>query len=266
MSLVEAVGTWPVVVTGTLGSLIAGLCTSIGALPIFFGASRTRAAEVLMLATAAGVMLGATIFSLIVPALDLHHTRLGTAFPSAVLTGLGVMLGAVAIWFVHRTIPHEHFTKGREGTPASPLGRQWLFVLAITLHNVPEGLSVGVAYGTGDLSDGLSITSGIALQNLPEGLAVAAALASEGMARMRAFLIASLTGLVEGIGGLIGAIAISVSDAVLPWALAGAAGAMLYVISGEVIPETHRRGSESRATLSLVAGFVVMMLLDVALA
>lgn len=266
MSFVDTIAAWPVVITGTLGSLLAGLCTSIGALPIFFGASRTRTAEVLMLATAAGIMLGATIFSLIVPALDLHHTRIGTAFPSAMLTGLGVMLGATAIWLVHRAVPHEHFTKGLEGTVAAGLGRQWLFVLAITLHNVPEGLSVGVAYGTRDLSDGLSITTGIGLQNLPEGLAVAAALAGEGMPRMRAFLIASLTGVIEGVGGLIGAIAISISDAVLPWALAGAAGAMLYVISGEVIPETHRRGSEGRATLSLVAGFVVMMLLDVALA
>jgi ZIP family zinc transporter len=262
----ETIAALPVVISGTLASLIAGLCTSVGALPIFFGAGRSRAGEVLMLAIAAGIMLGATIFSLIVPALALHETRVGAALESAVLTGAGVMLGAAAIWLIHKAVPHEHFVKGREGAAPVPLGRQWLFVLAITLHNVPEGLSVGVAFGTEDVSDGLSITTGIGLQNMPEGLAVAAALASEGMARLRAFLIASLTGLVEALGGLIGAVAISLSDAVLPWALAGAAGAMLYVISGEVIPETHRRGSESRATLSLVAGFVVMMLLDVALA
>jgi zinc transporter, ZIP family len=257
---------WPVVVTGTLGSLVAGLATSLGAVPIFFGASRERSTEVLMLAVAAGIMLGATIFSLILPALDLNAARAGDGFPAALLTGAGVFLGALAIRVLHATIPHRHFVKGEEGPAHGPLARQWLFVLAITLHNFPEGLSVGVAYGTADINDGFSITLGIGLQNMPEGLAVAAALVSEGMDRMRAFGIATLTGLVEPIGGLVGSLAVSLSDAVLPWALAGAAGAMLYVISGEVIPETHRAGREARATLSLVAGFVVMMLLDVGLA
>ncbi|MBX6324176.1 MAG: ZIP family metal transporter [Rhodospirillaceae bacterium] len=245
--------------------MVAGLATSLGALPIFLGASRRRPAEVLMLASAAGVMLGATVFSLILPALALNASHAGPGWPAALLTGAGILLGALAIWGLHAAIPHQHFVKGREGAAASGLSRQWLFVLAITLHNVPEGLSVGVAYGTRDIGDGLSITLGIGLQNLPEGLAVAAAAASEGLGRWRAFAIASLTGLVEPAGGLVGAAAVSLSDRVLPWALAGAAGAMLYVVSGEVIPETHRSGRETGATLSLVAGFVLMMLLDVGL-
>jgi ZIP family zinc transporter len=257
--------TWPVVVIGPLASLVAGLATSLGAVPIFFGAARQRSHEVLMLATAAGIMLGATVFSLILPALDLNAGRAAPGFLAALLTGAGVLLGAVAIYALHGSIPHQHFVKGREGAAPGQLGRQWLFVLAITLHNFPEGLSVGVAYGTHDIHDGLAITLGIGLQNMPEGLAVAAALVSEGMSRWRGFAVATLTGLVEPLGGIVGAVAVSVSDAVLPWALSGAAGAMLYVISGEVIPETHRHGREARATLSLVAGFVLMMLLDVGL-
>jgi len=152
---------------------------------------------------------------------------------------------------------------GREGPEAASLRRVWLFVIAITIHNFPEGLAVGVGFGADGLSGGLPLAIGIGLQNAPEGLAVAVALLGEGYSRVRAWGIAALTGLVEPVGGLIGAGIITMSQPLLPWGLAFAAGAMLYVISHEIIPETHRSGHQNRATLGLAVGLVVMLFLDV---
>lgn len=260
--MIDAIMSLPVWVSGLLGSLLAGLCTGLGALPILLRAQWSVRAQGLMLAAAAGVMLGATVFSLVLPCLDIVEARTGSAFYATIVAGGGIVLGAVCVWLIHSLVPHKHFVKGHEGGKAD-LGRHWLFILAITLHNFPEGMSVGVAYG--DPAAGLSVTLGIALQNLPEGLAVAAALVSDGVGRARALWLALLTGLVEPVGGLLGALAVSATAAALPWGLACAGGAMLFVISGEVIPETHRQGAERGATLALVLGFVVMMVLDVAL-
>jgi ZIP family zinc transporter len=250
----------PTLVAGLLGSLVAGLATGVGALLIFLRHRWSQKAQLLMLSAAAGVMLGATVFSLVTPALDIASAHSG-ALGGSMVTAASVALGAVSIWIIHERVPHEHFVKGPDGSASVNLGRNWLFILAITLHNFPEGMSVGVSYG-GDASHGLAVTFGVGLQNLPEGLAVAAALLGDGFARGRAFLIALLTGLVEPVGGLVGALAVSVSDRLLPWGLGFAGGAMLFVISGEIIPETHQQGSERSATLSLVFGFIVMMLLD----
>lgn len=255
----------PIVYAGSLGSLVAGLATGIGAIPIFFRRTWSETSQVLMLSIAGGIMLAATVFSLIIPGIEVMLESSGSKVQAAAVISAGVLLGALAIWLVNATVPHQHFVKGREGRLATALGRNWLFIVAITLHNFPEGMSVGVAYGTGDVGTGLAVTIGIGLQNMPEGLAVAAALVSEGFGQVRAFFVALLTGLVEPVGGLIGAGAVSLSEALLPWGLAFAAGAMLFVISDEIIPETHRRGTESRATLSLVIGFIVMMILDVTL-
>jgi len=184
---------------------------------------------------------------------------------AAVTVSAGVILGALCIWLNHASVPHEHFVKGPDGRSGVGLGRHWLFILAITPHNFPESMSVGVAFGPGDVRAGLAVTTGIGLQDMPEGLAVAAALISQGYGRARAVLIAFATGLVEPVGGLVGAAAVSLSDSLLPWGLAFSAGAMLFVISGEVIPETHRKGTEHRVTVCLVLGFVVMMMLDTTL-
>ena len=252
-------------VAGLLGSLFAGLMTGVGALPVLGRGRWGDTSQALMLALAAGVMLGATVFSLVVPALDVVTARTGSELQAALVVSAGIALGALAIWVLDAALPHEHFVKGPEGsTRMFDLGRNWLFILAITLHNFPEGMSVGVAYGDA-ASTGLAVTLGIGLQNLPEGLAVAAALVGDGFSRGRAFALALLTGLAEPLGGLIGAVAVGFSDALLPWGLAFAGGAMLFVISSEVIPETHRAGVEKLATFALVIGFVVMMLLDVTL-
>ena len=254
----------PVVVAGTLGSAFAGIMTGVGALPAFAVHGWARRQQVLLLGLAAGVMLAATVFSLILPGIEVAESELGGEVPAALGVGLGVLVGAWGVWVLHERVPHEHFVKGPEGHEIDPnrLARLWLFVIAITLHNFPEGLSVGVGYAV-DIRNGLAITAGIGFQNLPEGLAVAAALIAEGYSKSKAFNIALLTGLVEPVGGLFGAAAVSISESLLPWGLALSAGAMLFVISGEIIPETHRKGISDRATFALVVGFIGMMLLDV---
>lgn len=210
-------------------------------------------------------MLSATFFSLLQPALEQVREHGGSKLTAALTVAGGVALGALVLWVVHAAVPHQHFAKGREGGQRE-LGRHWLFVLAIALHNLPEGLSVGVAYAADQHSTGLAVALGIASQNLPEGLAVAAALVSDGMTRLRAFLIASLTGLIEPLGGLLGAFALSASEALLPWGLGFAGGAMLFVVSSEVLPETLGNGEEHGATFAVLAGFIAMMVLAVLLA
>jgi zinc transporter, ZIP family len=249
------------ILAGLLGSLVAGLATGLGALPVFVRTTWSEKAQRLMLGTAGGVMLSATFFSLLLPALEVVRERGGSELRAVSIAGAGVLFGAVALWLLHACVPHEHFTKGREGPNRIHLGRNWLIVLAMAIHNLPEGLSVGVAYGVGTFSTGYAVTIGIALQNLPEGLVVAAALVAGGSSRVRAFNVALLTGLVEPIGGLVGVVAVSLSEALLPWGLGFAAGAMLFVISSEVLPETHRGGGERQATFAVVLGFVGMMAL-----
>jgi len=162
-------------------------------------------------------------------------------------------------------IPHEHFIKGHEGIDAHAMKKVWLFIFAITLHNFPEGMAVGVGFGGGDIANGISLAIGIGLQNMPEGLIVALALIAHKYSIRKSFLIASATGLVEPIGGLLGAGIVSVFMPLLPWGLAFAAGAMLFVISDEIIPESHRKGFAKQATFGLMVGFVVMLFLDVVL-
>lgn len=251
------------VMIGFLGSLVAGLMTAVGAIPILFGKAPGQAARDMSLGFAAGVMLSASFFSLIIPALDAAGERYGEGAIPAAIAVIGILAGMAVVALLNETLPHEHFSQGREGPEAAALRRIWLFIIAITIHNVPEGLAVGVGFGAHGLSGGLPLAIGIGLQNLPEGLAVAVALLGEGYGRMRAFSIAALTGLVEPVGGVIGAAVISVSEPFLPWGLAFAAGAMLYVISHEIIPETHRRGHQNKATLGLAIGLVLMLFLDV---
>jgi zinc transporter, ZIP family len=247
---------------GTLGSLLAGLGTGIGALGIFLIRRLNARIEDGMLSAAAGVMLAATFFSLLLPALDRADTVTSSRFAAVSLVGGGLLLGAIGLFFVHRLVPHEHFLLGKEGPDSKRLARIWLFVIAITLHNFPEGMAVGVGFAGGDVGNGTSLAIGIGLQNIPEGFAVAISLLSIGYARHTAFWVALLTGLVEPVGGAIGAAAVALAEPLMPAILGVAAGAMLFVISDEIIPETHRRGYENVATFSLLGGFVAMMFLD----
>ena len=254
-----------VVALGFLASLGAGLVTAVGALPVLFGHSISRRVNDALLGFAAGVMLAASFFSLIIPALEAAQQTYAPGVIPALIAVVGILLGGGFIALLNETVPHEHFLQGHEGPEAAQLSRIWLFVFAITIHNLPEGLAVGVGFGGGDVARGTILATGIGLQNAPEGLAVAIALISGGYGRGYAFAVASLTGLVEAAAGLLGAYAVSVSALLLPWAMTFAAGAMLYVISHEIIPETHQHGYQQEATLGLMVGLVTMLFLDVTL-
>lgn len=223
---------------GIMGSVVAGFATGVGALPALFIRQVPERMLDALLGFAAGVMLAATAFSLIIPAIEL-----GGVGPAAG----GILIGALFLAFLDHILPHTHFIKGAEG-PASHLRRVWLLVIAITLHNFPEGLAVGVGFGSGRLSEALVLMIAIGLQNMPEGLAVALPLIRERWPRSRALLYAFGSGMAEPIAGLLGLLAIAWMHALLPWGLAFAAGAMLYVVSDEIIPETHSRGFEMEGT------------------
>ncbi len=255
----------PVFYLGVLASLATGLATGIGALPVLFSRSVSQRTQDVMMGFGAGVMLAATSFSLIVPAIEAATTNGAGRGVAALIIAGGMFLGGIFLYLSDRYSPHEHFIAGPEGADPRNLRRVWLFIIAITLHNFPEGLAVGVGFGGGDVSNGLALSAGIGLQNIPEGLVVALALVGEKYPRSDAFLIALASGLVEPIGGAIGAGVVTLARPVLPWALAFAAGAMLFVISDEIIPESHRKGFEKEATFGVMVGFVVMMLLDVTL-
>ncbi len=242
---------------------IAGfLATTIGAVPSFFLRRLNKKLNNNLLSFASGVMLAATIFSLLLPAIE-NLKGTGESTASAVSQSiLWLFIGGFSLWLINEYAPHEHFEKGHDGIDTRSLRKIWLFVIAIAIHNFPEGLSVGVANGTGDFGAGFGATFGIALQNIPEGLSVAVALQSQGYSKRYSFAITALTGLVEVFGGIIGVSVLLISAAILPWALAFAAGAMLFIISDEIIPETHRPGFENGATASLFIGFGLMMFLD----
>lgn len=242
----------PLIPLGFLASLAAGLATGLGAIPVLF---TKRAPDKLldaMLGFAAGVMLAATAFSLLVPAIEIGGVWITVA---------GLAIGAVFLGLMDRLIPHMHFISGREGPP-SRLSRIWLLILAITLHNFPEGLSVGIGFGAGNIGAATALAIAIGLQNMPEGLAVALPLAREGYNRGRALWYATATGLIEPIGGLIGVTVVTIARPILPYGLAFAAGAMLYVVFDEMIPESHRKGHEREATFGGIIGFGLMMVLD----
>jgi ZIP family zinc transporter len=251
---------------GLIGSALAGSATALGALPIFFFRSLSDRVRDALLGFGAGVMLAAVSFSLVIPGLAAAEPSSGRVGASLIVA-LGILIGGAFVWVAHGLLPHEHLVKGVEGKDAQRLRRIWLFLFAITLHNFPEGLAVGGGFGAGDTRNGIALALGIGLQNIPEGFAVAVALLGvRSTTPVKAFGVALLSGLVEPVGGALGAGVVSFSALLLPWGLAFAAGAMLFVISHEIIPETHAHGNEKHATAGLLVGFVTMMVLDVSLA
>jgi ZIP family zinc transporter len=250
---------------GLLGSTAAGLLTGLGALPVLFAVRVERAVQNLLLGLGAGVMLAATAFSLILPGLA-AATALGAGrLASALTVAAGILLGGVVLALIGRWLARHELGSGLYAADVAGRARVLLFVIAITLHNFPEGLAVGVGFGSGDVGHGTTLAIAIGLQNLPEGLAVALAALAAGDPPARAFNVGLLSGAVEPLGGLLGAGLVGLSAPLLPWAMAFAAGAMLFVISEEVIPEINRDRSSGLNSLGLLAGFVVMMLLDTVL-
>jgi ZIP family zinc transporter len=254
------------VLAGFLASLIAGAATGLGALALWFTGRPTAEQQKLMLGFSAGVMLAASFFSLIIPGIE-QAEAMGASRAQAALTIVAaVLLGAFTLSAMHRHLPVDHIELlGRPGADPLDFNRIWLFVAAITLHNFPEGMAVGVSFGTGDFAAGMTTATGIGVQNIPEGLAVAVSVLTLGYTRRTAFLIALATGLVEPVGGLFGAGLAWASAALLPWGLGIAAGAMIYVVATEIIPETQRPKPSPRASTGLMIGLAAMMFLDVTL-
>ncbi|MCA1940128.1 MAG: ZIP family metal transporter [Caenispirillum bisanense] len=263
--LVATLNTLPLVTLGVIASLIAGSAAGIGALPVLVLRRISQRQQDVMLGFSAGVMLAATAFSLLLPGVEAATALHGHALVGFLVVAAGTLLGAAGLWAVHGALPHEHLVTGPQHVDGRHVKRLWLFVIAITLHNFPEGLAVGVGFGGGNVENGVTLTIGIFLQNLPEGLVVALSMLALGYAPLPAAGIALATGAVESVGGFLGAGAVAVAEPVLPWGLAMAGGAMLFVVSNEIIPETHRNGNATAATFGLTVGFLLMMGLDVGL-
>ena len=213
----------------------------------------------LVLAFAAGIMLSAAILGLILPAVD---------YGGLIVTGAGIFTGALCLNLIDKLVPHLHRMVGAdtEDHPANAkLSKVLLFVTAIAIHNLPEGIAAGVSFGSGNDTEALLIAGGIALQNIPEGMVIIGPMLAAGVSPKRTLLCAMATGLVEVVGTLLGYFAVSVAAAILPFALAFAGGTMLYVISDEMIPETHAHGAQRGATYALLVGFCLMLISDVLL-
>jgi ZIP family zinc transporter len=247
------------VVVGFFASILAGLATGVGALPALFFKNISRNLFNSMLGAAAGVMLAATAFSLLVPGMT--YGNLIWPGKGIYIVSMGMLMGAAFLHYADRQLPHVHFDSISD-VQLSSLKKVWLFIIAITIHNFPEGMSVGVSFGSGEMKNGVVLAIAIALQNIPEGLAVALPLVGLGYNKWKAVGIATLTGLVEPIGGLLGITMVTVFQPILPIAMGFAAGAMLFVISEEIIPETHSNGRSRYATFALMIGFIIMMVLD----
>jgi ZIP family zinc transporter len=249
-----------VLAAGVGASAVAGLATGVGALAVVFLRNFTRRGQDGLMGFAAGVMLAATVFSLLLPSLEAARAAMDSATNAALFVGLALLAGGGVLWLADRFLPHEHFVKpGRAQSEARAKGL-WLIVVALALHNVPEGLAVGAGFAGGG-QIGLATAIGIGIQNMPEGLVVAAALSMLGRSVLVAIGVATLTGLVEPLGALIGGTLAGLGAALLPATLAFAAGAMLFVISHEMVPESHRSGNEGTATFGLLTGFVSMLVL-----
>ena len=241
-----------------LTALGVGSSTVLGALIGFFFKKSSHKFTDIILAFAAGVMLSAAVLGLIVPSID-YGGKYGI-----VITVIGIFAGALGLNLVDKLVPHMHSLAGHAETAeeSARLGKVLLFVMAIAIHNLPEGIAAGVGFGSENIAHAFVIAGGIALQNIPEGMVIIGPMLAAGISARRTFLIAAATGLVEIIGTLIGYFAVSVASAVLPFALAFAGGTMLYVVSADMIPETHAHGAHKGATYALLAGFCLMLVSD----
>ena len=244
-----------------LTALGVGLATVFGAVIGFIFRKISHTFSDIILSFAAGIMLAAAVIGLILPAVEYGGKN------GLVITVIGVFAGALCLNIFDKFVPHLHRLVGAESEEHNNenLSKVLLFVFAIGLHNLPEGIAAGVGFGAGDTSKALMIAGGIALQNIPEGMVIIAPMLAAGVSPKKTFICALLTGGVEVVGTLLGYFAVSVSTAILPFALAFAGGTMLYVISDEMIPETHAHGHQRGATYALLVGFCVMLISDVLL-
>ena len=266
---------WFTTLNPVFQALLAGLftwgITAAGAATVFVTPHVNRKLLDSMLGFSGGVMLAASYWSLLAPAIEISERG---ATPSWFPPAIGFLLGGAVLWLFDKSLPHLHLgfpIEEAEGPPTA-WHRAVLLVTAITLHNIPEGLAVGVAFGgiisgvpSASITAAIALAIGIAIQNFPEGVAVAVPLRGEGISRIRSFWYGQLSAVVEPIAAVVGAATVVLAAPILPYALSFTAGAMVYVVVEELIPESHREGNVDLATVSLMGGFVVMMVLDVAL-
>lgn len=244
-----------------LTALGVGGATLIGAVIGFIFKNISHKFSDIVLSFAAGVMLAAAILGLVLPSLE-YGAKYGI-----VITVIGIFAGALCLNLIDKLVPHLHKIAGTDGEKHNntDINKVFLFVMAVAIHNFPEGIAAGVGFGSDNTAEALLIAGGIALQNIPEGMVIISPMLLSGISPKRTFVFALITGLVEVIGTFIGYFAVSVASAVLPFALAFAGGTMLYVVSDEMIPETHAHGSERGAIYALLIGFCVMLVSDVLL-
>ena len=242
-------------------ALGVGGATAIGAVIGFVFKKLSHKFSDIVLSFAAGVMLAAAVLGLVIPSLE-YGGKFGL-----IITVAGIFSGAVCLNLIDKLVPHLHKMAGVEDESHhnANISKVLLFVAAIAIHNLPEGIAAGVGFGSGDTTQALIIAGGIALQNIPEGMVIIGPMLAAGVSPRRTLILAMMTGLVEVLGTLIGYFAVSLASAILPFALAFAGGTMLYVISDEMIPETHAHGHQRGATYALLVGFCVMLMTDVLL-
>ena len=261
------------VLLALLATLMTWLFTALGAAMVFFFKEINNKVLNIMLGFASGVMISASFWSLLSPAVEMSQ---GRSIPPAFIVTIGFVLGAGFLWLADKIIPHTHFNlpKGENEGIHTNLKRSILLVFSITLHNIPEGLAVGVAFGAAALNlngvtllSAMAVAIGIAIQNFPEGAAVSIPLRREGLSRRKSFFYGQASGIVEPIAGVVGAALVISMQNILPYALSFAAGAMIYVVVEELIPEAQSNNHDGAdlATIGCIAGFAIMMLLDVAL-
>ncbi len=245
-----------------LTALGVGGATAVGSVIGFIFKKISHKFSDIVLSFAAGVMLAAAVLGLIIPSVE-YGGKYGV-----IVTVAGIFAGAVCLNLIDRLVPHLHKLVGADiesHKKNANLDKVLLFVTAIAIHNFPEGIAAGVGFGAGNTTEALLIAGGIALQNIPEGMVIIGPMLAAGVSPKKTFVCAMITGLVEVLGTLAGYFAVSVAEAILPFALAFAGGTMLYVVSDEMIPETHAHGNERGATYALLVGFCLMLVSDVLL-
>jgi len=259
------------IIQALIATLFTWGVTALGAAFVFINKTVNRKLMVAMLGFAAGVMIAASFFSLLLPAIDMAEA---SGVPGWLPAVVGFLAGGIFLWIIDRILPHLH--QGLRTDQAEGVKTHWqrsvLLVMAITLHNIPEGLAVGVAFGavaagipSASLTGAIALALGIGLQNFPEGMAVSMPLRGEGLSHWRAFMMGQASGIVEPIAGVLGALAVLLVRPLLPYALSFAAGAMIFVVIEELIPESQRDTNTDIATLGAMGGFALMTFLDVAL-
>ena len=270
--MVELLTQYTPVTQALIGTLFTWALTAAGAASVFLTRSVSNRMLALMLGFAAGVMIAASYWSLLAPAIDMSQ---GRPYPAWVPAVVGFLLGGVFLRGVDILLPHLHPSAASPEGVRTPWRRRTLMVIAVTLHNFPEGLAVGVAFGaaasglpSATMASAVALAIGIGIQNLPEGLAVSMPLSDLGIPRWKCFLYGQFSGMVEPIAGVLGALIVLTSQAVLPYVLAFAAGAMIFVVAEDLVPEAQAHsegGGNDLATFGVMSGFAIMMLLDVAL-